>query len=145
MAPGGRCLSEAAALRALELKDNTGDDDELMFLRLEQLMPDLLDEIRKDLRERPLTREFVLLKKIRTYWPGGQEASYFYEDHPDLENKVRVLQNYALVREITFNDVKRYVLTETLARYLGALVADFTRTITEHRRSENSANHPNPS
>ena len=90
MAPGGRCLSEAAALRALELKDNTGDDDELMFLRLEQLMPDLLDEIRKDLRERPLTREFVLLKKIRTYWPGGQEASYFYEDHPDLENKVRI-------------------------------------------------------
>ena len=108
-------------------------------------MPDLLDEIRKDLRERPLTREFVLPKKIRTYWPGGQEASYFYEDHPDLENKVRILQNYALVREITFNDVKRYVLTETLARYLGALVADFTRTITEHRRSENTANHPNPS
>jgi len=73
---------------------------------LGQLMPDLLDEIRKDLRERPLTREFVLLKKVWSYWPGGQEASYFYEDHPDLENKVRILQNYGLIREITFNEVK---------------------------------------
>jgi hypothetical protein len=102
------------------LKGDLGDDDELMFLRLEQLMPDLLDEIRNDLRERPLTREFVLLKKTWSYWPGGQEASYFYEDHPDLENKARILQNCGLIREITFNEVKRYVLTEALARYLGA-------------------------
>jgi hypothetical protein len=114
-----KTISEAAALRALELKGDLGDDDELMFLRLEQLMPDLLDEIRNDLRERPLTRELVLLKKVWSYWPGGQEASYFYEDHPDLENKVRILQNYGLIREITFNEVKRYVLTEALARYLG--------------------------
>jgi hypothetical protein len=114
-----KTISEAAALRSLEWKGDPGDDDELMFLRIEQLMPDLLDELRSDLRERPLTREFVLLKKVWSYWPGGQEASYFYEDHPDLENKVRILQNYGLIREITFNEVKRYVLTEALARYLG--------------------------
>jgi hypothetical protein len=115
-----KTISEAAALRALEFKGDLGDDDdELMFLRLEQLMADLLDEMRNDLRERPLTREFVLLKKIWSYLPGGQEASYYYEDHPDLGNKVRILQNYGLIREITFNEVKRYVLTEALARYLG--------------------------
>jgi hypothetical protein len=115
-----KTISEAAALRALEWKTDPGDNDELIFLRVEQLMPDLLDEIRGDLQERPLTREFVLLKKVWSYCPGGQEASYFYEDHPDLESKVRILQNYGLVREITFNEVKRYVLTEALARYLGA-------------------------
>jgi hypothetical protein len=32
---------------------------------------------------------------------------------------VRILQNYGLIGEITFNEVKRYVLTAALARYLG--------------------------
>lgn len=37
-----KTISEAAALRTLELKGDLGDDDELIFLRLEQRMPDLL-------------------------------------------------------------------------------------------------------
>lgn len=114
-----KTISEAAALRALEGRPDA-DDDELLFLRLEQLMPDLLEEMRRDLMERPLTREFVLLKKLWTYWGVGYEASYYYEDHPDLENKIRILQNHGLIREITCNNVKRYVLTEALARYFGA-------------------------
>ena len=113
-----KTISEAAALRELENRGAPGDG-ELLFLRLEQLMPDLLNEIRADLKERPLTREFVLLKKVWSYWAGGQEASYFYEDHADLDSKIRILQNYGLIREITHTNVKRYVFTEGFARYFG--------------------------
>jgi len=113
-----KTISEAAALRALEKRE--ADDDELLFLRLEQLMPDLLDAMRKDLQERPLTREFVLLQKNWSYWAGGSEAMYYFEDHPDLESKIRILQYHDLIRDITFTNAKRYVMTEALARYLGA-------------------------
>jgi hypothetical protein len=113
-----KTISESAALRALENRRGPGDD-ELLFLRLEQLMPDLLDEIRKDLEVRPLSREFAVLQKAWSYWPGGNELSYYYEDHPELDNKLRILQNYGLIHEITFTNVKRYIFSEALARYIG--------------------------
>jgi hypothetical protein len=113
-----KTISETAALRALE-SSGKPYDDELLFLRIEQLMPDLLEEIRTDLAAQPLSREFVLLKKAWSYWPGGNELSYFYEDHPELDNKLRILQNYGLVQEITFNEVKRYIFTEGFVRYFG--------------------------
>jgi hypothetical protein len=114
-----KTISETAALRALEFRGGA-DDKELLFLRLEQLMPDLLDEMRTDLKAKPLSREFVVLGKSWNYWASGHELSYFYEDHEELENKIRILQNHGLIRDITYSDVKRYVLTEALARYLGA-------------------------
>jgi hypothetical protein len=103
-----KTISETAALRSLENRGGPADE-ELLFLRLEQIMPDLLDEIRKDLEARPLSREFVVLKKNWSYWAGGNELSYFYEDHPELDNKLRILQNYGLIHDITFTNVKRYV------------------------------------
>ncbi len=57
-----KTISESAALRSLENTPNP-EDEELLFLRLEQLMPDLLEEIRKDLTAHPLCRKFVPLKK----------------------------------------------------------------------------------
>jgi hypothetical protein len=114
-----KTISETAALRSLENRGGA-EDEELLFLRLEQIMPDLLEEIRADLAARPLSREFVLLQKAWSYWPGGNELSYFYEDHAELDSKIRILQNYGLIHEITFNNVKRYVFSEALARYFGA-------------------------
>jgi hypothetical protein len=114
-----KAISESAALRSLENRIDT-EDDELLFLRLEQLMPDLLDEIRSDLAARPLSREFVLLKKAWSYWAKGNELSYFYEDHPELDNKIRILLNYDLIRQITFGSTaKHYVFTEAFVRYFG--------------------------
>jgi len=112
-------VSETAALRRLETSGSS-DDEELLFLRLEQLMPDLLDEMRKDFGARPLSREFVVLKKGWSYWPSGHELCYYYEDHEELEGKLRILQNYALIREVTYTNVKRYVFAEAFARYFGA-------------------------
>jgi len=114
-----KTISESAALRSLET--NRGqEDEELLFLRLEQLMPDLLEEIRHDLAEHPLFREFVPLKRIWTYWASGNELIYYYEDHPELDNKLRILQNYFLIRDISTDPGnKRYVFTEGFVRYFG--------------------------
>ena len=114
-----KTISEAAALRAIETRGNF-DDEEVLFLRLEQLMPNLLDEMRRDLEARPLSREFVVLKRNWSYLASGHELSYYYEDHDEIDNKLRILQNHGLIRDITHTNVKRYVLTEAFARYLGA-------------------------
>lgn len=83
-------------------------------------MPDLLDAMRIDLQARPLTREFVLLGKGWSYSPGGDEAMYYFEDHPELASKIGILQNNHLINDITRTNAKRYKMTEALARYLGA-------------------------
>jgi len=115
-----KTISETAALRALEVRAGMDDDEELLFLRLEQLMPDLLDEMRKDLSDRPLSREFVILKRIWVYVGRGHELRYYFDDHPELENKLRILQNFGLIRDIAHNSTGRYIFTEAFVRYLGA-------------------------
>jgi hypothetical protein len=112
-------VAEASAARDLERPRTAGDDDRDLFIKIERLMPDLLAEIRKDLSEYPLTREFIVLKKIWLYSSSKErDTVYFYEDHPDLENKLRVLQNCGLIQNITYNKTPRYVISETLAAYL---------------------------
>jgi hypothetical protein len=86
--------------------------------RLEKQMPELLAEMRNDLKAYPLRREFVLLKKGSSYWAGGDELMYYFEDHDELESKVRILANLRLVQDITFNDVARYQMTEEFVEYL---------------------------
>jgi predicted nucleotide-binding protein len=89
------------------------------FLKLEQTMPDLLDEMRKDSTEYPLTREFVLLKKT---WGFNQQSNvfkYYFEDHPDLIDKIHILENHGLIRNVTSSNVERYRISEEFAGYLG--------------------------
>ncbi len=114
-----KAIGESAALRALENRSGP-EDEELLFLRLEQLMQDLLEEIRKDLAAHPLGREFVTLSKRWSYWAKGNELVYYFEDHTELDNKLRILLNYGLIRDITSNsNAKHYVFTEAFVRYFG--------------------------
>jgi hypothetical protein len=113
-----KTLRESAALRALENRSGA-EDDELLYIRLEQLMPDLLADIRNDLAAHVLCREFVVLSKSWSYWSGGSELVYYIEDHPELDNKLRILQNHELIHDVTFTNAKRYVLTEAFVRYFG--------------------------
>lgn len=89
-----------------------------IFQRLESQMPDLLAEMRDDLHNWPLRRELVLLHSTWTYWAGGDEFEYYFDKHPDLTSKFQILSNYGLVSDITFNEVQRYLMSETLAAYL---------------------------
>ena len=44
--------------------------------------------------------------------------TYYFDDHEDLEGKIQVLTNLGLVREITYNNVRRFVFEEELVDYL---------------------------
>jgi hypothetical protein len=110
--------AEESAARVLEQRPSS--DNYAGFARLERLMPDLLAEMRQDLANSPLCREFVLLEKGVYYWANGNEFTYSFDDHSELESKVGILENEGLVQDITSKNVRRFRISERLARYLGA-------------------------
>jgi len=116
---GWRRDAENKALSRVEGRHRTTQNNNLaVFSKLEKLMPELLSEMRQDLLQYPLRREFVLLQRSWSYWAAEHELCYYYDDHHDLEGIVSILCNYNLVREITCNNVKRYVFLEELVDYL---------------------------
>jgi hypothetical protein len=113
--------AEAAALRALEAKvQELPPNVQAALQKAERLMPELLREMRNDLTEQPLARELVVLKKSWVYNGSGRTLAYYYETHSDLDQKMNVLENLHLIRDITRTNVKRYRVTEELADYLEA-------------------------
>lgn len=115
-----KARAAAAAARELEQRLRRLPDSAAVLERMERLMPALLAEMRQDLTAHPLRREFVVLKRSWSYWAKGHELVYHYDDHADLDDKLRILENERLVQDITYNNAKRYVLSEQLAEYLGA-------------------------
>jgi hypothetical protein len=114
-----RTLAEALAKRDLEQRRDTSDDQP--FIRLEAMMPALLTEMRRDLQHHPFWREFVLLKRVWAFNSGTPSFVYYYEDHQELDQMVRILQNLGMVHDITHTNVKRFVMTELLADYLSTV------------------------
>lgn len=51
--------AEKSAAQELEYRRSIDIDSDQVFVELERIMPDLLAEMRKDLTENPLSREFV--------------------------------------------------------------------------------------
>jgi hypothetical protein len=90
------------------------------FSSVEKLIPELLAEIRNDLCEYPFAREFIIMSNRWVYNadPNNMVLAYYFEDHSYLRNKLRILENYGLIYEITYNDVGRFVISEELAEYL---------------------------
>jgi hypothetical protein len=113
--------AEAATVHAIEQRRGPNDERDAAFLKIEQLMPNLLVEMRKDLEEYPLSREFVVLKKAWVYWHGGHELTYYYDDHSEFDNKLRILQNLDLIQDISHNNTKRYIISERFVAYLNRL------------------------
>jgi hypothetical protein len=114
-----KVAAEAAALQALEKRVHQVPSGAQPALRkAENLMPELLQEMRLDLKEQPFARNLVILKKTWSYWNDGSTLEYYFEAHENLDQKMGVLENLGLIRDITFNNVKRYKLTEELADYL---------------------------
>ena len=98
---------------------NTEDVDDTTLRRLELLMPELFSEMRADLKKTPLHREFIIMPKNAIYNSGGRSIlAYYYEDHDDLANKVVVLASSGAVTDITYNNVDRYLISESLVNYL---------------------------
>ncbi len=110
--------AEAAALRALENPLSNLSESSDAYRKVERLMPELLAEMRNDLAESPLSREFVILERSWTYLDRGNLLVYYFDDHAELTNKLRILQNACMVGNITRNNVDRYVMSERLVEYL---------------------------
>lgn len=114
-----KATSEAMTRGELEQRRDFTAEGTQKFRKAEQLMPVLLMEMRRDLAEYPTRREYVLLPNRRIgYWAKGNELYWFSEDHDELLSKLQVLGNLGLIREITYNNVKRYLVSEELADYL---------------------------
>jgi hypothetical protein len=89
--------------------------------KLERLMPALVEEMREDLRNHPTSREFVVLKRGWVYNSRGFYLAYYLDEHEDLEGKLQVLENLGFIREITYNNVRRFVFEEEFVDYLTAV------------------------
>jgi hypothetical protein len=73
-----KARAEAAAARNLERRPSKPPDEKVT--RLERLMPELLSEMRKDLKTSPFMREFVVYKKGLSLWNGGMAFEYTSPD-----------------------------------------------------------------
>jgi hypothetical protein len=94
------------------------EEEDDPFPDLERMMPQLLAEMRQDLTGNPLMREFVLLKRSWVFNAGSPVLTYYFDDHPEIENQVHILENHGLVTDVTSGRTKRYRLSEDLVEYL---------------------------
>ncbi len=87
---------------------------------LDGKMPELFDEIRKDLTlpDNALKREFFLLKRSWTFKASGPYLCYYYDDHANLDDKIALLEDEGLVTDVTEKNVKKYRLSADLVTYL---------------------------
>jgi len=61
----------------------------------------------------------VVLKRGWSFNSGGQDIlAYYFDDHPELENQLQVLENLLLIRDVTRTNVKRYRFMEAFVDYL---------------------------
>ena len=112
-------ITEEMAIREIEGAPSASNNIQLLkFVKIENLMPDLLSEMKDDLLNNPLSREFILLKHGWIYNGDDNVLAYYYEDHDDLNNKINILENLGLINKITYTNVERFTISEELADYL---------------------------
>ncbi|WP_368187032.1 hypothetical protein [Aestuariibius sp. HNIBRBA575] len=90
------------------------------FQSLENKMPDLVAEMRDDMKTEPFVREFIVFSRKWSYTgdPEKPVFSYFFEDHDNLKPKLKVMQNYGAIIETTHNNTDRFEFTEDFSEYL---------------------------
>jgi hypothetical protein len=84
------------------------------FAAAEALMPELIAEMREDLRTDPTgtKREFFPYDIGRIHAPGADKLFYEPKKHPDLRSKLTVLENHGYIVDVSISDTKRYRMTE---------------------------------
>ncbi|KQO76346.1 hypothetical protein ASF20_13410 [Methylobacterium sp. Leaf88] len=82
-------------------------------------MPELIGEMRSDIRSKPFTREIIALSRRVSYNPGPIPFfSYFHEDHDELFAKLHICEHYGAIYDVRRNDVPRWNFDEDFAEYL---------------------------
>lgn len=96
--------AEAAASRALEQRRGPPTESEGVFLEAERLMPELIAEMREDIRndQSQLVRELVLLPNERVAFVHSKpQFRYLQCDHPQLQLQVDWLEEMGLIVDVT--------------------------------------------
>ena len=76
-------------------------------------------EMRADLKDHPLVREFILTRKGYAYNYGEHQIfTYYYDDHDYLAATMTIMQHIGAIYEITRNSTPRFNLTEEFVAYL---------------------------
>lgn len=89
------------------------------FPDLERKAQALIAEMRADVRQTPIIREFVVLPKRVTYNSGGKTIFIYHpEDHEYLDGLITIMQHAGAIYSTAFNDVPRYNFTEEFVSYL---------------------------
>lgn len=110
----------AEAMAAAELASGLLKPPDDNIARAERDVPALLAEMRADLGGRPLAREFTCISKA---WMVNTDALVYYlEEHQDLVDKVKILENLGLVSQVFRSSKLAYFrMTESFADYLRGL------------------------
>lgn len=86
------------------------------FERVEQLMPELIKEMRADLAETPTARDFFVLSDERiSINTSGQYLAYYEKAHSNMQEKLSILENHGYIVDITPGNAKKYRMTEDFA------------------------------
>lgn len=111
-----KAFAEAAA--AVELRGYSvrkGRD----FATLERKLPDLLAEMRADLKLKPFTREFIVLSRNVSYSHGPTPTfTYFLDDHDELLAKLQICEHFDAIYDVRHNSVPRWNFSEDFVDYL---------------------------
>ena len=116
--------AEAAARGALEQRRSPRSESEGVFLEAERLMPDLVAEMRADVRgdETELVRDYCILPSPTTGYAWPRSHFRLTEaEHPDLLNKLEWLEEMGLVVNVTPGNMPVYRLTPAFAGWLRTL------------------------
>lgn len=84
-------------------------------------MPVLIQQMKQDLGELPLVREFVVMPSSRV--PFGTATSqprfrYDEDEHPNLRGQVAILEDAGYVRDVTPSNVPIYRMTEAFVEQI---------------------------
>lgn len=89
------------------------------FANLDKKAPNLLDEMRSDLKKYPLIREFIILSKRFTYSGSARMIfRYYTEDHEYIDSIMTIMEHAGAIYDVSFNKVPRYNFTEEFVHYL---------------------------
>lgn len=93
-----------------------------VFTGCEAQMPELFKEMRHDLKEYPLCRDFIIVTKAWNVKADRDNPffQYYFETHADLKAKLIILQNHEFVQDITAEGslATKYRMTEKFVALL---------------------------
>ncbi|MEZ8792587.1 YtxH domain-containing protein [Vibrio splendidus] len=82
----------------------------------------LLQEMKQDLKNPDFKfhREFFLLSRSWSFNHAGKFLAYYFEEHEDLEQQLKILESHGLILDVTEygKNVKKYQFSEHLAEHL---------------------------